>query len=126
MLWEPPSPAVFVDSRNDSAFQRRGSLTTCHQAGEREVDDLNSRFRHLEVRPSNGPFITVLDVVVEIYKHRSRFSPKNVFNGLARNEGGYCVVELYDYLLSLVLSLFSGSVPPIPFSARLNAPFSLD
>ena len=47
-----------------------------------------------EVRPSNGPFVTVLDVVVEVYKRRSNFPPYSVFNGLARNEDGHYVVEL--------------------------------
>ena len=47
-----------------------------------------------EVRPSNGPFVTVLDVAVEIYRRRSNFPPNSVFNGLARNEDGHYVVEL--------------------------------
>ena len=49
MLWESPGSAVFhvLESSNDSAFQGRGPLTAYHQAGERDIDDLNSHFRHL-------------------------------------------------------------------------------
>ena len=49
MLWEPPDSAVFhvPEPRDYSTFRGRDPLTACHQAGERDIDDLGSHVRHL-------------------------------------------------------------------------------